>query len=213
MPEVDVQVTAVSEGDDVYDAHAAGLRRVAAATNEASAATDRASRSFGQTRQGLTGFIAAVGVARSSMSLFGIQNEAVAKALDAVVLGLAIVRTALIIHKAVVGSTALAEWGLAAAKLASSAWFAPVILGVIAAAVGGLWALSSRGAFGLDMVVPGRTLIMAGEGGPEPVKVGAAATSAGVQVGSVNVNVYATDPEAAGRAVADYILRLKQGGM
>ncbi len=219
MPEEDVEVNvrAVSEGEDVYARHAQGIREVTGATEEMGKATE----STGLTITGMRGALVGINLSLLSvergMHLFGVTNEVVTKGIDALVTVLTIARSALAIYKAVTESVTLANWARAASEIAASSVFAPVVLGIIIAAVSALlaYAATTHAAAGIDTVVTGPRTFLAGEGGPERVVVsplGAGLGPTAWSIGTVNVTVVSPDPQAAGRSVADELIRLKAAG-
>jgi hypothetical protein len=215
VPDIEVEVAAESTGEDVYDAHAEGIRRVAGATRQASLETAGGTSSFGSMRSTLTGLSLTLGVAGRAMRMFGVQNEALAGTLEAMAIGLGLARAALSLYRSETIRSTIANWGLASSKVAASTWAAPILVGIIAAAVAAIWAMSaSPAATGLETVVTGPRLFMAGEGGPEVVRITPVGmASGGTAIGPVVVNVYTSNPDAAGRAVADYLLTLANRGV
>lgn len=221
--EVNVRVTATSEGEEVYDRHAAGMQKVAESADEAGSSMVEASSRFGSAHSALSGLNLSILSVERGMRLFGIQNDAVTNTLDALVTGLTIARSALALYKAITTSVTLANWGRAISEVAASGWLAPVLLGIIAATAAAVAALAVThtgpfaGASGVDTIVTGPRTFLAGEAGPESVKItpitGMSQGVPGMSIGQVHINVYTNDPDAAGRAVADALIRLKERGL
>jgi len=115
-------------------------------------------------------------------------------------------------------SVTLANWARSASEVAASGPFAPIVVAIILAALGALTAFalfgrSTTAAFGIDTLVTGPRAFVAGEAGPERVQITpAGAATGGFSIGPVSITIVTPDPEAAGRAVADYLIRLKQAG-
>ncbi len=219
--ELGVRVTATSEGEEVYDRHAAGMEKVAQGAERAGTSVEHAAGRFEGARAALSGLNLSILSVERGMRLFGVQNETLTATLDALVTGLTIARSALALYKAITTSVTLANWARAMSEVAASGWFAPVLLGIIAAAVAGVAALMATGvihaATGVDMVVGGPTAFVAGEGGVERVRITPVTGSqpagpGGWSIGAVHITVVSPDPEAAGRSVADYLARLKSTG-
>ncbi len=215
-----VSVTAVSEGEDVYDAHAAGIERVAGAARDGSRDVEMFGGKVTGARSALMGMHLSILAVEQGMRLFGIQNHALTQALDAMVVGLTIARTALAVYRTVQESVTLQNWARAASEVAASAWFAPVVLGIIIAAVGALLAYETgilKFGTGGSVLLTKPTLMLGGERGPEvaiftPLGAGGGAGPSGWTIGEVHVTVISPDPEVAGRSVTDALLKLKQAG-
>lgn len=220
MPEekVEVEIEGISRGEDVYDKHVDGLRRVKEAQEDASKQsidTNLKNLTVLQSLQSLQGGITSV---TRGFQYFAGSNEAVNKALEGFSAAMNIAIGVMNVAKAASAMLTAVKWGEAAAKIASSGWLAPVVLGIVAAAVGGLIALQARYmATGGAGVVTEPTMFVAGEAGPEyysfiPAGAGAPVVGGGTNIRTVNVYVTTQDPDAAGQVIADHLRRLKEAG-
>ncbi len=217
--DVDVNVTAHSFGEEVYGQHEKGIQRVGDAAEKTGEKVAGSAGRFEGASAAIRGLNLTLLSAERGMRLFGISNDTVTAAIDGLITILTIARAALALHRAVTESVTLANWARAASEVAASNIFAPIVVGIIIAALAGLSAYAlfgrtSTAAGGIDVVATGPRLILAGEAGPERVRVdpitGTAQT--GFSIGAVHITVVTSDPQAAGRAVADELIRLKQAG-
>lgn len=220
-----VDVVATSSGEGTYDVHAAGLKRVTNAAKEANVATESTDRTMSRFKSGLTAAALAAALTSRALRQMGIENKQLEAVLNGVAIGLGVARAGMSAYKAVQESSALASmklsvanWKLAASQVASSAWLAPVLLGVItAAAIAVLASSAAHAQTGFSGVVTGPRTLLVGEAGPEEVMVrpvGAGAMGGGRSIGSVSISISgAGDPDAVARAVADALLDLEDRGL
>ncbi len=215
--DVRVKVTAESFGEETYEKHARGMKNVRDSAKETNEELQLLALTNLEVLESLNALNSGVTTTTRSLTFFLGSNEAINQALMAVQASMGLVIGALQIYKGVSALVAAVDWGRAAAGIAANLWLAPVVAGIIAAAVVTLLATqASFMATGGSGIVTEPTLFVAGEAGPEafsfaPLRAGATG-GVGTTIGNVNITIVSNDPNTVGEAVTTHLRRLDGAG-
>ena len=171
MPEEEVRVviTGESVGEEAYETHAAGLENVRDSADKAKTSMDDYGESTrSSSRSGLM-MVSTSSRLVSVMSSMGFVSRDVSMGINLLTGSY----RAMALASRLVGSSAWTAasglWAQATAALASSTWLAPVLVAVIAGALGTMAGLKLAGALGTGGYVPHAGIYMLAEKEPEYV--------------------------------------------
>ena len=216
---VQIRVSAESDGEAVYETHARGLSRISMGARQSILAYRDARKEMFQYQVQLMALNAGMSAANALFAAAGVENENLRKVMIGLNAAVALVNAALILKAVLEMRAAIAGWKHAIANIASAGWFAPLLLGIVSAAVVGAIALmgsSSRAmAYGGQGLVTSPTMFLAGERGPEYYSftpMNKSGGGGGVTVGQVNITISSNDPGVVAASVVDEIRKLKEVG-
>ncbi len=215
--DVRVKIEAASVGEEAYEKHAKGMRKVRDSARETNAELQTQALTNIEVLESLNALNSGITTTTRSLTFFFGGNEAVNQALMTMQASLGLVVGALQVYKGVSALVAAVDWGRAAAGIAANLWLAPVVAGIIAGAVVTLLAAQANFmATGGSGIVNEPTLFIAGEAGPEafsfaPLRAGATG-GVGTTIGNVNITIVSNDPNTVGDAVTTHLRRLTGAG-
>jgi hypothetical protein len=215
--EVKVEIEAESKGEDAYDKHQRGLKRVKDTAEETNEELQTLALTNIQLLESLNALNSGISSTTRGLTFFLGGNEAINAALQTMSASLGLVVGAMQIYKGISSLTAAIDWGRAAAGIAANLWLAPVVAGIIATA---LLTLTSSGAqfmaHGGSGIVTEPTIFVAGESGPEFfsfIPTGAGGISgAPTTIGNVDITIVTNDPDIIGEAVTTHLRKLAGRG-
>jgi hypothetical protein len=221
MPEenVEIEVKATGAGEEVYDKHAEGLKKVRDAQKEARAESMKTDLQNISVLTSLQSLNAGLNATTRGFQHFAGSNEAVNDAIQGFSAAMNIAIGVMQVAKGVSALLAATKWGEAAATVAASGWFAPVLAALIAGALAALSATQARWmATGGSGVVTEPTLFVAGEAGPEyysfvPAGAGVRSGGSGQNIGVMNIYVVTQDPDRAGEVIVEHLRKSKEAGL
>ena len=215
--DVTVKIEALSVGEEVYEKHARGMRKVRDSAKETNEELQVQALTNLEVLESLNALNSGITTTTRSLSFFFGGNEAVNQALMTMQASLGLAIGAMQVYKGVSTLVAAVDWGRAAAGIAANLWLAPVVAGIIAAATITLLATQAQFmAAGGSGIVTEPTLFVAGEAGPEafsfaPLRAGATG-GVGTTIGNVNITIISNDPNTVGEAVTTHLRRLDGAG-
>ena len=215
--DVKVKIEARSVGEEAYEKHAKGMRKVRDSAKETNQELQTQALTNIEVLESLNALNSGFTTTTRSLSFFLGSNEAVNQALMTMQASMGLVIGTLQIYKGVSALVAAVDWGRAAAGIAANLWLAPVVVGIIAAALVTLLATQANFmATGGSGIVTEPTLFVAGEAGPEsfsfaPLRAGATG-GMGTTIGNVNITIVSNDPNTIGEAVTTHLRRLSGAG-
>lgn len=214
--EVKTTITAESVGEDAYQRQADGIRKVGDETKRTNEDLQTAALTNMVLLESLSSLQAGFSATTSGVMYFAGENEALRRVLETMTATMNIVIGALQIYKGASALAATVDWGRAAAGIAANLWLAPVVAGIIAAALVGMYAVQANWmATGGSGIVSEPTLFVAGERGPEhysftPVSRGS--PGGAISVGTINLTVKTDSPDRIGESVWEYLRKLSGAG-
>jgi hypothetical protein len=218
--EVEVKVTARSEGEEVYGRHKEGMEELKEAQKDARMEMAATNLETMATLESLSALQSGVSGLSTGFRYFAGENEALNEAMEGLNAAMATAIGIMQIAKGASALLAMTKWGEAAANIAAAGWAAPILAAVIGTALATFAAVKIQSmATGGTGIAYEPTLFMAGDRGPEAysfVPLGAGsplqASMGRTSIDAVNITVISPDPERAGESVATHLRRLEGAG-